>query len=318
MNTLIKNNKLLRFFLFPIIWSRRKIYERNRMSLGKSNPKELASILYKRVMKKDLDWNNPKDLNEKINWLKFNTDISVWSRLSDKYAVREYVRERGCEDLLVDIYGAWEKAEDIDFTNLPDRFVLKANNGCGTVLLVNDKNALSIRRVRRICKKWLKSKFGYYTAEIQYPPIKPMIIAEEYLVNDQSSSSSIVDYKVFCFDGNPYCVLVCANRIIGKKTEMTFYDLDWNKIPDMLDGTHKNNYVSIDKPKCLQELLHSASLLAQGHPEVRVDFYIVNNRVYFGEMTFTSLGGYMDYISPKYLEEMGNLVTLPSKTSKDT
>lgn len=219
--------------------------------------------------------------------------------------------ERGGADLLVDLYAAWDNIEDIDFSNLPDRFVLKANNGCGTVLLISNKNEVSIRRIRKICKHWMKDKFGYLTAEIQYPPIKPMIIAEQFLENDTPSSSSIVDYKVFCLDGNPYCILVCANRVIGEKAELAFYDLEWNKIPDMLSGSHKANDVSIEKPKCLKELLDAATLLAKGHPEVRVDFYIVNNRVFFGEMTFTSLGGYMDYIAPKYLDEMGARVTLP-------
>lgn len=313
-----KNNSLItdslinfvKVALFPVLWIRRKIIHTRIIRLGRNNPKLLASKYYKNVMGKDLDWDNPKDLNEKINWLKFNTDLTEWGRLSDKYRVREYIKERGREDLLVKLYGVWDNVDDINFDDLPDCFVLKSNNGCGTVLLVKNKAELNKKITKKLLKNWLEERFGYLTAEPQYFGIKPLIIAEEMLENDNKQSSSLVDYKVFCLEGNPYCILVCANRVIGKGTELAFYDLNWNRIDDILAGSHKSDMVYIDRPQCLSQLLKAAKDLSFGHHEVRVDFYIANNKLYFGEMTFTSLGGYMDYISPKYLLEMGSLVSL--------
>lgn len=298
--------------LYPFVLARRWFLSKRENWLAVNRPQELAALKYMQQMGgKELNWGDPQDLNEKINWLKFNTDLTEWTRLSDKYRVREYIKERGREDLLVPIYGCWEKAEDIDFNTLPDKFVLKTNHGCGTVMLVEDKSKLNLKEIRKELNSWLKIKFGVRTVEPQYVNIKPLLIAEKLLDNDNSESSSLVDYKVWCFDGKAYCIMVCANRIIGVGMNLCFYDLNWNPLPDMLSGHHKDDRIYIEKPQCLEELIRDAEDLAKGHPEVRVDFYIVNNKIYFGEMTFTSLGGYMDYISPEYLLEMGRLVTLP-------
>lgn len=312
MNT--KTRETLRVIFYPLVLIKRNCTRRIDRWMSTRDPHRLASRMYKRSMHgKTLDWEYPKDLNEKINWLKFNTDLTEWTRLSDKYRVRDYIKECGREDLLVKLYGVWEDANDIDFDKLPEKFVLKTNHGCGTVLLVRDKKELKIPQLRKQLNSWLKIKFGVWTVEPQYIGIKPLIIAEEMLENDNPNSTSLVDYKVWCFNGEPYCFMICANRVIEKGMETSFYDLNWNFIPDLLAGTHKNNKVIIEKPNCLPELIQAARDLSKGHPEVRVDFYIINNRIYFGEMTFTSLGGYMDYISPKYLNEMGALVTLPQK-----
>ena len=153
---------------FPVVWLRRKYFHYVALWQGKHHPKKVASERYKKAMGKDLDWENPKDLNEKINWMKFNTDLSEWTRLSDKYRVREYLKERGREDLLVKLYGVWENANDIDFDALPDKFVLKSNHGCGTVILVKDKNTLDKSHVRKQMNGWIKNKYGILTAEPHY------------------------------------------------------------------------------------------------------------------------------------------------------
>lgn len=315
-SALSKNKRILKKILFPAVKARDLYVKLRDLWLAKSNPRKLAGIRYKYMMGgKKLNWDNPQDLNEKINWLKFNTDLSEWTRLSDKYRVREYLKERGREDLLVKLYGVWENAEDIDFDTLPERFVFKSNHGCGTIMLVEDKNHLDIPKVRKELNKWLKKKYGFLTVEPQYLSIKPCLIAEELLENDNPNSTSLVDYKVWCLDGKVYSIMICGNRVLDKGTELSFYDLDWNLIPDMVAGSHSMNKIIIDKPECLAELIKAAEELSKGHPEVRVDFYIVNNKIYFGEMTFTSLGGYMDYIAPKYLNEMGAKITLPKKKS---
>lgn len=306
----LKTKEFLRIVFFPIVWLRRQWLHYVTLWQGKHRPKQLASKWYKNAMGKDLDWDNPKDLNEKINWMKFNTDLSEWTRLSDKYRVREYLKERGREDLLVKLYGVWENADDIDFDALPEKFVLKSNHGCGTVILVNDKNTLDISHVREQMNGWLKSRYGILTAEPQYLHIKPLLIAEELLENDNPDSTSLIDYKVFCVEGDVYCIMVCANRTIGKGMETMFYDMDWNPKPEMLSGVHSTDKVCISKPTCLDELLKAAKDLSKGHHFVRADFYISNDKVYFGEMTFTPKGGYTDTVSYPYLLQMGSRINL--------
>lgn len=273
-------------------------------------PQGLASEMFRGILGYEMDWNCPQDLNEKINWMKFYYDTSVWTCLADKYMVREYVKERVGEKILPKVYGVWKQAKSINLDQLPQKFVFKTNHGCGTVMPVLNKDELDITSVRLILNKWVRKSFGYETVEPHYLRIKPLIYAEEYLENNVSFSSSLVDYKVFCFSGKPYCILVCTNRELGKHTNLSFYDCNWNPMNEILSGSHKGEFVSIPQPACLPELLKCASLLSEGHPQVRVDFYIVNEQIYFGEMTFTSQGGYMDYISRDYSIEMGKLVKL--------
>ncbi|MBR2203660.1 MAG: hypothetical protein IJ914_05665 [Prevotella sp.] len=278
----------------------------------KWHPQGLASEIFRGVLGYDISWDDPKDLNEKINWMKFNYDTSEWTRLADKYLVRDYVKERIGETVLPQVYGAWERASDIDFEKLPERFVLKTNHGCGMVIPVKDKSILDDEGIRKKLDMWLKERYGYDTVEPHYLKIHPLIYAEELLENDTDFSSSLVDYKVFCFSGEPYCIMVCIDREIGQHADFYFYDTKWDSFPPHLAGKHHKD-ISIPKPKCLSQLLDYASKLAEGHPQVRVDFYIIKNKIYFGEMTFTSQGGYMDYISRELSYNMGQLVKLPCK-----
>ena len=274
-------------------------------------PKGLASEMFRGIMGYDINWESPQDLNEKINWMKFNYDTFEWSILADKYRVRKYVKERIGEKYLPKIYAVWKSAKEMDFSDMPRQFVLKTNHGCGTVLPIMDKTTCNLEKIKCMFSIWLKKKFGYDTIEPHYLKIAPpLIYAEELLANDSKESKSLVDYKVFCFNGNPYCVLVCTDRVLGKHTNLTFYDLNWNVIPDMLAGSHRAESYPIKRPDCLEELLDCASKLSKGHPQLRVDFYIVGNKIYFGEMTFTSQGGYMDYISKDYSLKMGQLVKI--------
>ncbi len=276
-------------------------------------PKGLANEFHKGIVGYDIDWKNPKTLNEKINWLKIFSDTSEWTRLADKYLVRDYVKERIGEKYLVKLYGVWQNADDIDFDSLPNKFVLKTNHGAGTILIVDDKSKLNVPDARRQLNQWLREKYGYKTFEPHYLKIKPLIIAEELLENDSSFSSSLVDYKVYCFDGKPYCILVCSDRTIGEQAHFTYYDLNWNQLSDVLIDKLKPFQVDVPMPDCLSLLLDYSEKLAQGFPQVRVDFYIVKNKIFFGEMTFTSEGGYDGDVTKEFCLEMGSNITLPTK-----
>lgn len=274
-------------------------------------PKGLANELHKSLVGYDIDWKNPKTLNEKINWMKFNYDTSEWTRLADKYLVREYVKQRVGEDCLVKLYGVWDNPDEIDFDKLPNQFILKTNHGAGTILPVQDKSKLDISKTKAQLKEWLKLRFGYDTMEPHYLKIKPLVIAEQLLENTCDFSASLADYKVYCFDGKPFCILVCTDRVIGKQSRFSYYDCNWNLMPDVLNEKLRGTDILIPKPKKLEQLLDYAEKLANGHPQVRVDFYITNDKIYFGEMTFTSEGGYDGDITKEFCLEMGEHITLP-------
>lgn len=291
------------------------LYYRNKF-LCKINPKHAANIVYKKAFGKSINWENPQNLIEKILWMEQYTDTSLWTKCADKYRVREFVKERGCEEALVKLYGMWENPDDIDFDALPDQFVLKANNGCGTVLLVKDKHTLNYNKTRKTLKKWLKRPFGYSSAQLHYLDIKRCIIAEELLVDSANNGMALNDYKIWCFNGKVESILVVHDRkgVNGKDYKLSFFDKEWNNISEKaLSGKNKHFWGGkIEKPATLDKMIETAEKLSTGIPEVRVDFYTLNDKVYFGELTFST--GYGTY-SEEYYKYLGSKVDL-SKLEK--
>lgn len=302
--------KILKVVLYPIVWLRRKYLIHKLHTLGERDPKKLAEHLYRAAMKKDLDWNNPQDLSEKINWMKFNTDTTLWTECADKFKVREYVNNKGLDNILVKLYGVWDNVDDIDFDKLPDSFVLKTNHACGTVLLVEDKTKLDIKATRKKLSDWLNIKMGIDTAEPHYLEIKPLIIAEEYL--KLKSGESIVDYKLYTVKGETELVMVCSERKIGVGSKISLYDQYWNFCPERLGECHANdNVAKIPQPKSFEKMKEYARILCKDFPFVRMDFYDIDGKVYFGEMTFTPKGGYCSTLTNEEQLRIGNKIQLP-------
>lgn len=276
--------------------------------------KRTLSKYWRRDFHSELDWKHPKDLNEKIQWLILYSDTSEWSRLTDKVLVRDYVREKGLGDMLVPLLGVWKDAREIDFDRLPEKFVLKCNHDSASVKIIDktkgfDKNALIDYFNYKV-----RTKFGYLSGEPHYNKIKPRILAEEFLPLDGAGiSSTPIDYKIWCFNGEPYMVWVAYNRDnVDGHVDTESYDLDWNYHHEW--GKFTNHYRDgrgrVPRPESLDDMINAAKLLSKGFPEVRVDFYDVKGKAYFGEMTFTSDCGRMPFYSKQHLLEMGNKVDL--------
>lgn len=276
-------------------------------------PIRVAKLRYMYIMHKWPHFEHPKDLNEKINYLKFYGDTSKWPMLTDKYAVRKYIESIGLGDTLVKLYGKWDSVEDIDWDSLPDKFVMKCNNGSGDVLICKDKAKLDIEATKRYFDKMLHREFGVVSGEPHYASIKPCIIAEELLdaSTQPCGSSSLVDYKIWCFNGNPHSVWCCYNRK-QYHANVGVYDLNWQYHPEA--SVFTKHYImgrqQLPKPTCLDRMIEVAKKLSWGFPVLRVDLYEVNGHVYFGELTFTSQSGCMDYFSKKFLNETGALIKL--------
>lgn len=276
------------------------------MRLIKKDPRLSAYGLYDRIYGNhdNFDIDNPKTLIEKFTWMELYTDTSMWTLCADKYRMREYVAQCGLSDYLPKIYGHWDDPNDINFNNLPKQFVLKTNNGCGTVMMVKDKQVLKEKRTRRVLRHWLKRPAGYMGAQLHYFNIKPCVIAEELLEQNEDYmsqfSNSIVDYKVWCFSGKPECILVVYDRSDeGHRLDM--YDTRWTRIPNSLKNNKYNGASNepFPRPECLEKMLEIASTLSMPFPEVRVDFYVIKGRPIIGELTFTS--GYGNYTDEFYV-----------------
>lgn len=273
--------------------------------------RQLADFNYYRTFKKRINWKSPEDLNQWINWLSFNSDTSLWPMFADKLEVRKFVKNNGFEENLVPLLAKWENPEAISFENLPDQFVLKANNGSGDVCIITDKRNCNIKEIRKYFKSILQKPFGKESAEPHYLKIKPYVIAEALLEKDKQAikSSSLVDYKFWCFNGKPVCCWIAFDRNKDNLT-MDLYSADdkWNKIEDgklVYNQHHLKSNIKLPKPEKLNEMLEIVSTLSKGIPQVRIDLYEVDGKVYFGEMTLTSLSGRMNYFTNDYLKMLG-------------
>lgn len=266
---------------------------------------------YRFFMHKEVDLKHPKDLNEKINWLKLHDDQQLWGLLADKYRVRDYIEKKGLSDILVPLYGVWDSANDIDWDKLPSSFVLKTNHGSGDIVKVTDKNTINKEEIIKKLDAFLRMPYGVASGEPHYLYIKPKVIAEQLMVPADSYSSSLVDYKIWCFNGEPQHIWACYSRT-KKQVKVETYDLEWNHHPEcsVFNDHYADGGGIVPKPDNLDEMLKIARKLSDGLKQVRVDLYNQNGRIYFGELTMTGNGGYMDFYTPKFLNEMGNLILI--------
>lgn len=276
-----------------------------------------CKLLYYRKFKKWPNLNNPQDINEKMMWLLFNSDTSEWTNLADKYKVREFFKKKGCGELLVKLYGHYEDVDDIDFNSLPNKFVIKSNNGFGTVKIVKDKTLLDIPKTKIELKSWIAEPYGYLTGEMHYTKIRRCIVIEELLEQDPKLSSSLIDYKIWCMNGKAYSCMCCTNRNIKKHTtDYNYYELpNWTIRKDLIPEHYRNGSV-VPKPKHLDEMITYAEKLAEDFPLVRVDLYESNDKVYFGEMTFTCNACHMSFFTDEELLRMGKAVNLSGLIKK--
>lgn len=260
----------------------------------------MSKLYFKIVLHKKLNLKNPQTFNEKIQWLKlyYYPKNPLVVNGSDKYAVREYIDEKGYGGKLVPLLGVWDRAEDIEWDKLPDRFVLKCNHGCAYNIVVSDKSKLDKAATIKQLNDWLKEDFGAFNIEIHYSEIKHHVITcEEFL------GESITDYKFFCFNGEPYCIYVSTDLIHDRQAQIGFFYLDGKKMP-----LHRDDYTDIPEvtlPPFYDEMKKTAENLCKDFPFVRVDFFVANNTWYFAELTFTPSAGMMPFNPERYDLEWG-------------
>ncbi|WP_051254644.1 ATP-grasp fold amidoligase family protein [Halobacillus kuroshimensis] len=280
--------------------------------LYKINPKIGLKTLYFMKYFSKLNIDNPKTYNEKLNWMKINYRNELMPLCADKYTVRQYVKEKGCGEILTKLLWEGFNAEDIPFENLPQKFVIKVTHGSGNNIICKNKNELDKNRTIKRLNQWLKQKYLPCYGEWFYGIIKPRIIVEEFISDDHLNIP--VDYKVFCFNsveginGAPVTV-IDTDRFTTHKRKV--YDDTWQELRNIRINFPLDEEKEFKKPDQYEEMLNYAKILSEPFPHARVDFYIMNERLYFGEITFMSDAGFGN-ISPKsFNEKMGQWIKLP-------
>lgn len=271
------------------------------------NPEITLKVLYRLKTGRKLNLRNPKTFTEKIQWIKLNYKNKLLPLCTDKYTARQFVKRCGCENILTKLYWEGYNPYAIPFDDLPDKFVIKVTHGSGNNIICKNKQEIDIKKTIKTLKMWLKEKYLPCYGEWFYNVIRPRIIVEEFL--DDGKGCSPKDYKVFCFNGEPKLINVYFDRFTNKRSIMC--DTNWNRLENF-KMNEVDNSIEVEKPAELEELLNYARKLSKRFPHVRVDLYIVQSKIYFGELSFTSDAGFVT-ISPIETEKMiGNWLSLPS------
>ena len=257
-----------------------------------------------------LDLRNPQSLAEKVCYIELHDQSPLASYCTDKLAVRDYVKSKGLESILVPVVGnggGYSCIDEIDFSELPCSFVLKATHGCKMNYFVPDKSKMNVQDCKKEMKRWLRTTYGTYSMEPHYIPIPHRIYAEKYLCE----MKNVVDYKFHCLNGKSEFVLVITDRHVDgdspMKVTIDAFDMEWNPIYEVVgSGAEIPGSGKVAKPSLFEEMKNVAVRLSEDFKFVRVDLYQIENRVYFGELTFSPAGCVFAYLSEKFLNEMGS------------
>lgn len=280
---------------------------------------EYLRRLYKAKFGKELDLENPQTLSGKLQWLKLYYRRPDYTMMADKYAVRPFVAEKIGEEHLVPLLGVWDSPDDIDFDSLPEQFVLKCNHNSGIGLCVcKDKAKLDIEKVKSELRKGMAEDFSLITREMQYKNIPRKIIAEKYMKDSvQNEKTGIVNYKFYCFNGEPKFLFVSLNTKGKKNDFLTFLTLDWQLAPFGFRDYSADFDKIPPKPSGFETMLDCARKLSSDIPFVRVDLYEIGGQVYFSELTLIASSGFLAY-KPEGADELfGSWLTLPPKWKED-
>ncbi|WP_106460393.1 ATP-grasp fold amidoligase family protein [Anaerococcus sp. Marseille-P3915] len=254
---------------------------------------------------------NPTTFNEKLQWLKLYNRRPEYTIMVDKYKVRDYISEKIGDEYLIPLIGVWDNPDDIDFDSLPNQFVLKCNHNSGLGMCIcKDKSKLDIKKVKRNLRKGLKQDYYLLGREWPYKDVPRKIIAEKYMTDE--TGTNLKDYKFYCFDGKAKVVGIYQDRNTNKETTGDFFDMDFNWLGFTFNMP--NAKIIPSKPDHFEKMKEIAEILSEGIPHVRVDLYLSNDKIYFGELTFFDGSGF-DKIEPfEWDVKLGSWINLPAKT----
>ena len=249
------------------------------------NDEKAVKRFFRKSTGKELDLCNPKTFSEKMNWYKLNGRKPLMAQCADKVAVRDYITKKGYGDCLNEIYGVYDRVEDIDLDSLPNQFVIKAAHGSHMNYIVKDKKTFDWKHAKKMMKTWLHQDIYWSGREWVYKDLPKRIIVEKYL---EDETRELRDYKFFCFNGKPTYLQIDVGR--STTHYRNYYDMSFGFLP-LRDDVPSDEYIVKEKPEQFDEMKRIAADLASSFQMARVDFYQVNNKIFFGEITFFHNGG---------------------------
>lgn len=285
------------------------ILKLDNMRIIRIPDKKYLEIVYKSKFHKNLNLDNPQTFNEKLQWLKLYDRKPEYTKMVDKYEVKKYVASIIGDEYIIPTLGIYDKFDDIDFDKLPNQFVMKCTHDSGGLIICNDKSKLNIKEARKKINKALKRKYFYLWREWPYKNVKPRIIIEKYMVDE--SGYELRDYKFFSFNGKVKLMFIATDRMAKTETCFDFYDEKFNHLS--IKNGHPNSTKSIEKPKNFEKMIELSEKLSKDIPHVRVDFYNINGKIFFGEMTFSHWGGLVPFDPESYDSLLGSWIKLPNK-----
>lgn len=270
---------------------------------------EYLKKVFRTRMGKELDLEHPSTFNEKLQWLKLHDRLPQYTMMVDKYLVRNYIREQLGEEYLIPLLGVWDSPEEIDFAALPDQFVLKCNHNSGLGMCIcKDKSNLDIGKVKKELHRGLAQDYYLTGREWPYKNVPRKIICEKFMTDN---GDELADYKIHNFNGVPKLILVCRDRFQKQGLTEDFYSDTWEHLK-VKRPEHPNAKHDIPKPEELEEMLRLSKTLSKNIPFVRTDFYIIDHKVYFGEITFYPASGFSKFEPEEWDEILGGWIALPN------
>ena len=271
--------------------------------------KAYIRLMYRCIMDRKINIDAPQTFNEKLQWLKLYDRKPVYTTMVDKYEVKKYVADIIGEEYIIPTIGIYSSFDEIDFDKLPNKFVIKCTHDSGGVVVCKDKQKLDLKEAKSKINTCLKNNFFYVGREWPYKNVKPRIIVEEFM--EDHVNEDLNDYKFMCFNGKVKCSFVCSDRRSKEGLKVTFFDLDWNKMP--FERHYPASNKEIPKPVNYDKMVELSEKLAKDLPFARIDFYEVEGRVYFGEITFFPGNGVEEFTPEKWDYELGSWLKLPER-----
>lgn len=270
------------------------------------NDENFVKWSYFLTFHRKLNLENPQTFNEKLQWLKLYDRREEYTQMVDKYEAKKHVASIIGEEYIIPTLGIYDTFEEIDFNKLPNQYVLKCTHDSGGVAICKDKATFDVKAARKLLSRNLKRNKYWSCREYPYKNIKPRLIIEKYM--EDANQKDLIDYKIMCFNGKAQMIFTCTERYSGG-LKVTFFDLDWNKMP--FERHYPSSDKVIEKPKCLQKMIDLSEKLSQGISFVRMDWYEINGKIYFGEYTFYPGSGYEEFTPEEWDYKLGQYLHLP-------
>lgn len=286
----------------------------NRGFFNRMSDKAYLKLRYNCIMGKKLNLDNPVTYNEKLQWLKLYDRKPEYTKMVDKYEAKKYVADIIGEEYIIPTLGVWDNVNDIDFDTLPNQFVLKCTHDSGGLVICKDKAELDIENAKNTLNHFLNRNFYNVHREWPYKDVKHRIIAEKYM--EDESGKDLKDYKFFCFNGEPKLLYISEGLSDHSTAKISFADMDYN-IAEFKRNDFKPFNELPKKPINFEKMKELAKVLSKDRAFIRVDFYEINKKIFFGELTFFPCSGYLPFDPEKYDKILGDWITLPNKTIQE-